>query len=117
MAFSFKLPKRTEQEGAPSAGGGIALPAFLSGQSVLQQMKTLGGIFVVLLLLIASLVFYDNRESAYGTAYISAAGEMRMLSQRLAKASTLAIQGNPSAFAHPAGALSAALIMSDLMRR
>ena len=99
MAFSFKLPKRTEQEGAPSAGGGIALPAFLSGQSVLQQMKTLGGIFVVLLLLIASLVFYDNRESAYGTAYISAAGEMRMLSQRLAKASTLAIQGNPSAFA------------------
>src|SRR5574343_211436 len=99
MAFSFKLPKRTEQEGAPSAGGAIALPAFLSGQSVLQQMKTLGGIFVVLLLLIASLVFYDNRESAYGTAYISAAGEMRMLSQRLAKASTLAIQGNPSAFA------------------
>src|SRR5574343_474421 len=99
MAFSFKLPKRTEQEGAPSAGGGIALPAFLSGQSVLQQMKTLGGIFVVLLLLIASLVFYDNRESAYGTAYISAAGEMRMLSQRLAKASTLAIQGNPAAFA------------------
>ena len=99
MAFSFKLPKRTEQGEAPSAGGGIALPAFLSGQSVLQQMKTLGGIFVVLLLLIASLVFYDNRESAYGTAYISAAGEMRMLSQRLAKASTLAIQGNPSAFA------------------
>lgn len=99
MAFSFKLPKRTEQGAAPSAGGGIALPAFLSGQSVLQQMKTLGGIFVVLLLLIASLVFYDNRESAYGTAYISAAGEMRMLSQRLAKASTLAIQGNPSAFA------------------
>jgi twitching motility protein PilJ len=51
------------------------------------------------LLLIAGLVFRDNRESTHNTAYVAASGEMRMLSQRLAKASSLALQGNPVAFA------------------
>jgi twitching motility protein PilJ len=107
MAFSFKFPK---VGGADSAGAPMtvsadmapakqALPSFLSGQPVVQQMKTLGGIFVVLLLLIAVLVFRDSRESANNTAYVAASGEMRMLSQRLAKASSLAVQGNPAAFA------------------
>ena len=61
-------------------------------------MKSLGGIFVILLLAIATLVYFNNRDSAYGTAYVAASGEMEMLSQRLAKASTLALQGNPAAF-------------------
>ncbi len=107
MAFSFKFPKvgGADNIGAPMtvsadmAPAKQALPSFLSGQPVVQQMKTLGGIFVVLLLLIAVLVFRDNRESANNTAYVAASGEMRMLSQRLAKASSLAVQGNPAAFA------------------
>ncbi len=107
MAFSFKFPKvgGADNTGAPMtvsadmAPAKQALPSFLSGQPVVQQMKTLGGIFVVLLLLIAVLVFRDNRESANNTAYVAASGEMRMLSQRLAKASSLAVQGNPAAFA------------------
>ncbi len=109
MAFSFKLPKfGSDKKDGPAmvaasdvAGGLTAklpLPGFLAGQPVVQQMKTLGGIFVGLLLLIAILVFHDNRESTHGTAYVVASGEMRMLSQRLAKASSLAIQGNPTAF-------------------
>ena len=85
----------------PSAGlaAKLQLPAFLAKQPVVQQMKTLGGVFVALLLVIAALVYHDNRESTHGTAYIAASGEMRMLSQRLAKASSLALQGNPVAFA------------------
>jgi len=83
---------------APAKSGSSLLPAFFAQQPVIQQMKTLGGIFVVLLLAIATLVFFNSRESAYGTAYVAASGEMRMLSQRLAKASTLALQGNPAAF-------------------
>ena len=82
----------------PAKSGSSLLPAFFAQQPVIQQMKTLGGIFVVLLLAIATLVFFNSRESAYGTAYVAASGEMRMLSQRLAKASTLALQGNPAAF-------------------
>ena len=57
MAFSFKFPKvgGADNTGAPMtvsadmAPAKQALPSFLSGQPVVQQMKTLGGIFVVLL--------------------------------------------------------------------
>ncbi|MFZ2269391.1 MAG: methyl-accepting chemotaxis protein [Azonexus sp.] len=81
------------------ASGKSLLPESFLRKPVIEQMKVLGGIFFALFLLIAGLVFHDNRESTHGTAYISAAGEMRMLSQRLAKASSLALQGNPVAFA------------------
>ena len=115
MAFRFKFPKfgaaATPDAAAPMTvssdfagelvadSGRLPLPAFLANQPVIQQMKTLGGVFVVLLLLISALVYHDNRESTHGTAYIAAAGEMRMLSQRLSKASLLALQGNTVAFA------------------
>ena len=109
MAFSFKLPKLGGGKGGasspmtvsaemPSVAKGVALPGFLAGQPVIQQMKTLGAIFAVLMLLVAGLVVYDSRQSTHGTAYVAAAGEMRMLSQRLAKASQLALQGNTTAF-------------------
>ena len=51
------------------------------------------------LLIIAYVVYHDNRESTFNTAYVATAGEMSMLSQRLAKASSLALQGDPLAFA------------------
>jgi twitching motility protein PilJ len=58
----------------------------------------LGGALVLVMLLIATVVYRDSRQSTYGTAYIAAAGDMRMLSQRLAKASSLALLGDPTAF-------------------
>ncbi|MDZ4314054.1 MAG: methyl-accepting chemotaxis protein [Azonexus sp.] len=105
MALSFNLPESGAADKADSSAaiagslGKLPLPGFLANQPVIQQMKSVGAIFVVLLLLIAALVYHDNRESTYGTAYIAASGEMRMLSQRLAKASSQALQGNPAAFA------------------
>lgn len=108
MAFSFKLPKLSGSgKGGASAPMTVSadepprkmdLPAFLSDKPVVEQMKILGAIFVVVLLGIAGLVFHNYRESSHNAAYIAASGEMRMLSQRLAKASTLALQGNPVAF-------------------
>ena len=112
MALSLNNLGRSGEEGAKvtgkaakassagSAGGGSSwLPGWFTRQPVIQQMKTLGGLFVVLLLALAILVVFNNQTSTYGTAYVAASGEMRMLSQRLAKASTLALQGNPAAFA------------------
>ena len=93
-----EIPRKASS--AASAGGGLSwLRGSFAQQPVIRQMKTLGGIFVLLLLAIAILVIVNNRSSTYGTAYVAASGEMRMLSQRLAKASTLALQGNPAAFA------------------
>lgn len=71
----------------------------LLGQfTVAKQLQILGGILLLLMVGIAAIVYYDNRESTYGSVYIATAGEMRMLSQRLAKASGLALQGNDEAF-------------------
>ncbi|MBL8452166.1 MAG: type IV pili methyl-accepting chemotaxis transducer N-terminal domain-containing protein, partial [Zoogloea sp.] len=43
-------------------------------------------------------VLYQIRVSSFGTAYVTAAGQMRTLSQQLAKASQLALQGDAAAF-------------------
>jgi twitching motility protein PilJ len=53
---------------------------------------------VLVMLLIAIVVYRDNRQATFNTAYIATAGDMRMLSQRLAKSSSLALLGDPVAF-------------------
>lgn len=112
MAFNFKLPglggKQSQEDATISAptvmeGGGTTKKAgasigFLNQYSVNKQLQILGGALGLVIVLLAALIFQDNRESSYGTAYVAASGEMRMLSQRLAKASSLALQGNQVAF-------------------
>jgi twitching motility protein PilJ len=51
-----------------------------------QQYTILGVVFAVLFVAAAVVVFKDNREAAYGTVYVATSGQMRMLTQRLAKA-------------------------------
>lgn len=57
---------------------------FLDRYSVTKQLQILGGLLLLLMLIIAA-VITDVRESTYGSVYIATSGEMRMLSQRLAK--------------------------------
>jgi twitching motility protein PilJ len=65
---------------------------------VAKQLQVLGGCLVLVMLLIAIVVYRDNRQATFNTAYIATAGDMRMLSQRLAKSSSLALLGDPVAF-------------------
>ncbi|MDX9945228.1 MAG: methyl-accepting chemotaxis protein [Azonexus sp.] len=107
MGFSLKLPKLgrgskdesplTVADGFASLSGAATTAA--PAKSPQQQMKLYGALFVLLLLAIAVLVVRNNQDASHGTAYVAASGEMRMLSQRLAKASSQALQGNPMAFA------------------
>ena len=115
MAFKFKLPKflsgikypsdqtnaastvMDEIEPVPTVASPPKL-GFLSKYSVTKQLQILGIGLLLIMLVISYIVYHDNRESAYNSVYIGTAGEMRMLSQRLAKASSLAIQGNDEAF-------------------
>lgn len=71
---------------------------FLGQYPVIKQLQILGSGLLVIVLVTGGLIYHDNRDSTYGTAYVAASGEMRMLSQRLAKASAQALQGNPVAF-------------------
>ncbi len=114
MAFNLKLPdflssKRNLADQAISATTVMddiqatvaATPSrsgILSQYSITKQLLILGSIVLLLMAIIAYLVYHDNRESTYSSVYIATAGEMRMLSQRLAKSSSLAMQGNSDAF-------------------
>jgi len=63
-----------------------------------QQYTILGAIFAVLFVAASVVVFNDNRDATYGTIYISTAAQMRMLTQRIAKAAQTGLIGSPEAF-------------------
>src|SRR5438034_1413670 len=63
-----------------------------------RQYTILGAMFAVLFAAAAFIVFKDNREATYGTIYVSTAAQMRMLSQRIAKAAQTGLIGSPEAF-------------------
>jgi len=66
---------------------------------VVKQFQTLGVLMVTFLLFAAVMVFLDARQSSQGAAASATATEMQMLSQRLARGSALAAQGQATAFA------------------
>ncbi len=63
-----------------------------------QQLQILLALLALTALIAALIVVADFRSATQGTAYVSAAGEMRMLSQRIAKTTQTALLGNASAF-------------------
>ena len=73
--------------------------SFLS--SVANQRRPLTlllPLFLVLLVATSYFVWQNYRASTYGAQYITDAGQLRMLSQRLGKASLQGLLGNPEAF-------------------
>lgn len=115
MAFKFKIPSLAKAGAQASAqdvsqstimdspplfahsGERFKLPG-IGHRSVGTQLQVLGGFFVVFLAVIGTMAWIDNRTATHGAAYTSAAGQMRMLSQSIAKSAQLALQGNESAF-------------------
>ncbi len=63
-----------------------------------RQYTILGAIFAILFVVAAGIVFIDNRAATYGTAYVSTSAQMRMLTQRIAKAAQTGLIGSPEAF-------------------
>jgi twitching motility protein PilJ len=63
-----------------------------------RQYTFLGALFAVLFAAAAIVVFKDNREATYGTVYVSTSLQMRMLTQRIAKAAQTGLIGSPDAF-------------------
>jgi twitching motility protein PilJ len=63
-----------------------------------RQYTILGAIFALLFVAAAFMVFKDNREATYGTIYVSTSAQMRMLTQRIAKAAQTGLIGIPEAF-------------------
>jgi twitching motility protein PilJ len=66
---------------------------------VVRQFQILGVLTIAFLALAVFMVFLDNRAASQQAMQSSAATEMQMLSQRLARGSALAAQGQAPAFA------------------
>ena len=65
---------------------------------VSRQYLILGTLLVALLILFGVTVVTDNRQSSYGTVYLSTSANMRMLTQRIPKATQSGLSGNFAAF-------------------
>jgi twitching motility protein PilJ len=63
-----------------------------------RPLTVLLPLFLVLLVATSYFVWQNYRTSTYGAQYIADAGQLRMLSQRLGKASLQGLLGNPEAF-------------------
>jgi twitching motility protein PilJ len=66
---------------------------------VVRQFQILGVLTIAFLALAVFMVYLDNRAASQQALQSSAATEMQMLSQRLARGSALAAQGQAAAFA------------------
>jgi twitching motility protein PilJ len=65
---------------------------------IVRQFQVLGVLLVVFVLLALVMLFLNTRVSTQATASGTTATEMQMLSQRLARGTSLAVQGNVLAF-------------------
>jgi len=66
---------------------------------IVQQFQVLGVMMVMFFVFAAFMVFLDGRIATQNAAAASTATEMQMLSQRLARGTALAAQGQAGAFA------------------
>lgn len=80
---------------APAAKVAAIAPA---ASSVTDRLRRMGLVFGVLALATAGLAIYQARQSTNATLHVTAASEMQMLSQQIAKSAQLALRGNAGAF-------------------
>jgi twitching motility protein PilJ len=64
-----------------------------------RQLAVLGSVLAALLAAALWLAWSEYRETHFGEGHLVAAGEMRTLSQRLAKSALRSLRGDPEAFA------------------
>src|SRR5258707_7149777 len=62
-----------------------------------RRLPFLAGLLALLILIDAAVVVFDARQATFNTVYAAAVGNIRILSQRLAKAVQPASHGNSTA--------------------
>ena len=100
IAATTVMGDRTPQKGSSTR---LSIPKFsffglLSSGGTGQKLQAGIAGFAVTMVAIAILVVKDDRESKHGTDYIAISGELRVLSQKIAKATSRALQGNGTGF-------------------
>jgi twitching motility protein PilJ len=104
--MAFKLPSLGKPAGSKEGAGASAAavptaprPMPLIGRfRVAQQLEILVGVLALVALIAGFVVYVDSRSATNATAYVSATGEMRMLSQRIARSTQSALLGDSPSF-------------------
>jgi twitching motility protein PilJ len=121
MAFKLPFKLGTKQAapkvaaaGAPAArpvaGSTAAARSVLAGRNLRLVLVPM---LVAVLVVAGILVFFNARESKYGAFHIADAGQLRMLSQRLAKAAQQSVLGNTEAFKQVSASRDAFTLILD----
>src|SRR5512135_202621 len=105
MAFKlpFKWPQKSQQsfvkknDGTPKVVRTLNIPWF-SKQSFDRQLRIIGGLLLLFLLIAAAFTYVDTRDASYGSRYVSETSKLLMLSQRLAKDAAASFSGDSAAF-------------------
>ena len=120
MAFKlpFRLGPRQAAPKAPEFNPTEGVPASARSPLAGKNLRlVLVPLLLVLLVVAGILVFLNARESKYGALHIADAGQLRMLSQRLAKAAQQSLLGNPEAFKQVAASRDAFTAILDRLVR
>ncbi len=105
MAFKlpFSLSKKSSRvfvkkgDAGPADIKTIRIPWF-SKQSFDRQLRVLGGLLLLFLLIAAVFTYLDTRDTTYSSRYVAQSSKLLMLSQRLAKDAAASFSGDSAAF-------------------
>ncbi|OGA76098.1 MAG: hypothetical protein A3G27_09095 [Betaproteobacteria bacterium RIFCSPLOWO2_12_FULL_66_14] len=103
--MAFNLPSVGNKASKPSTPGARAAPSgtpaplpLIGRLPLAKQLQLLVSLLALTAVLAAAVVFLDYRAASNGTVFVQVSGEMRMLSQRIGKATQAASFGNEEAF-------------------
>lgn len=99
------VPPQAAPAGSSSAtrasgavAGAVAPLPIIGALPVARQLQVLVIVLGVLAAILAFVIFIDYRQASHGTIYVSTAGQMRMLSQRIPKAMQSANVGGATGY-------------------
>ena len=80
------------------AGGARGSVPLIGARPVPRQMRILAVVFAVSVIAFIGLLFAQVLSARFNTGFVYASGQMRTLSQQIAKSAQLSLKGDPRAF-------------------
>ncbi len=92
-------PPASSVMGQAAAGSGAVPPLPVIGKlAVVKQLQVLLVALALFVAIAGFVIFVDYRAATHGTIYVSTAGQMGMLSQRISKATQAGLSGSAAGF-------------------
>jgi twitching motility protein PilJ len=97
-AATTAIPKDTVRQQVARAGGGVSPLPVIGKLAVAKQLQVLLVALAFFVAIAGFVIFVDYRAATHGAVYLSTAGQMGMLSQRISKATQAGLSGSAAGF-------------------